>query len=39
MSYNPHVYPEGCFFNSIEDIKDKHLLTMKMVLSQLIAMT
>ena len=28
MSYNPHVYPEGCFFNSIEDIKDKHITVM-----------
>ncbi|MBR5932567.1 MAG: UDP-N-acetylmuramoyl-L-alanine--D-glutamate ligase [Treponema sp.] len=28
MSYVPHVYPEGCFFNSIEDIKDKHVTVM-----------
>lgn len=24
----PHVYPEGCFFNSIDDIKDKHITVM-----------
>ncbi len=24
----PFVYPEGCFFNSIEDIKDKHITVM-----------
>lgn len=24
----PHVYPEGCFFNTLEDIKDKHVTIM-----------
>lgn len=24
----PFVYPEGCFFNSLEDIKDKHITVM-----------
>ena len=25
---NAHVYPKGCFFNSIDDIKDKHITVM-----------
>ncbi|MCQ2611355.1 MAG: UDP-N-acetylmuramoyl-L-alanine--D-glutamate ligase [Treponema sp.] len=28
MESNAHVYPEGCFFKSIEDIKDKHITVM-----------
>ncbi len=24
----PHVYPEGCYFKSLEDIKDKHITIM-----------
>nr|WP_318680723.1 UDP-N-acetylmuramoyl-L-alanine--D-glutamate ligase [uncultured Treponema sp.] len=28
MSTTPFVYPEGCFFNSLEDIKDKHITVM-----------
>lgn len=24
----PHTYPEGCFFNSLEDIKGKHITIM-----------
>ncbi|MGN0739227.1 MAG: UDP-N-acetylmuramoyl-L-alanine--D-glutamate ligase [Treponema sp.] len=28
MSNNAFVYPEGCFFNSIDDIKDKHITVM-----------
>lgn len=24
----PHVYPEGCVFNSLEDIKNKHITVM-----------
>ena len=28
MNSNAFVYPEGCFFNSIEDIKDKHITVM-----------
>ena len=24
----PHVYPEGCYFKSLEDIKDKHITVM-----------
>ena len=25
---NAHVYPQGCFFKSIDDIKDKHITVM-----------
>ncbi len=25
---NAHIYPKGCFFNSIDDIKDKHVTVM-----------
>lgn len=28
MAVVPFVYPEGCFFDSIEDIKDKHITVM-----------
>jgi len=24
----PHIYPEGCYFNTLEDIKDKHVVVM-----------
>ncbi|MBQ2315425.1 MAG: UDP-N-acetylmuramoyl-L-alanine--D-glutamate ligase [Treponema sp.] len=28
MADTPHVYPEGCYFNSLEDIRDKHITIM-----------
>lgn len=28
MSDEPHVYPEGCYFKSLADIKDKHITVM-----------
>ena len=28
MALKPHIYPEGCFFNSLDDIKGRHITVM-----------